>query len=136
MAINSFAGEYRFLSNFYPASVMFEGIIYPSVEHAYQAAKTLDLSQRDQIWSMTAAKAKRFGRKVTLRPDWDEVKIDIMKELLVDKFQHPHLRDWLRATGTEELTEGNWWGDTFWGVCQGKGENMLGKLLMEVRQEL
>jgi ribA/ribD-fused uncharacterized protein len=134
--IESFSGQYRFLSNFFPTPVFFEGLHYPSVEHAFQAAKTLDNDLRIQVMSTsTAGEAKRIGRTLPIRSDWETIKIDIMLTLLREKFQNSILRQALLATGNAELIEGNWWGDTFWGVCRGQGENHLGKLLMEVRNE-
>lgn len=135
--IDSFTGEHRFLSNFWPAEVELDGIIFPSVEHAYVAAKTLDPEVRAEIRLVnTAGQVKRFGRKLVLRPDWDEVKLSVMEDLVRQKFQHPELAKLLLATGDEELVEGNTWGDTFWGECFGSGANHLGKILMKVRDEL
>lgn len=132
--INSFKGQYAFLSNFHPAEVELDGVIYPSVEAAYQAAKTFDQERRKLFRTMTGAQAKKEGRKNVMRPDWDSVKLLIMTNLVKDKFiRNPELKEKLLATGDEELVEGNWWGDTFWGVCKGKGENHLGKILMKVR---
>jgi ribA/ribD-fused uncharacterized protein len=116
--------------------VEFEGMVYPSVEHAYQAAKTKNLSERVVFQSpdLTAGKAKRLGSKLVLRDDWEEVKISIMKELNFKKFsENESLREKLLATGIKEIVEGNNWGDTFWGVCKGVGENNMGKILMRVR---
>jgi ribA/ribD-fused uncharacterized protein len=135
--IESFHGEYRFLSNFWPAIVEMDGIIYPTVEHAYQAAKTFDQSARLKIQALREpGNAKRAGRRVSLRPDWEAVKLDVMLSLLRSKFTEKSLADKLLATGEYELLEGNEWGDTFWGVCRGIGHNHLGKLLMQVRKEL
>jgi hypothetical protein len=136
--IGEFKGAYRFLSNFWNATVHYEGTDYKSVEHAFQAAKTLLPSERAWVWSaQTASEAKKRGRQVALRPDWEQVKLDVMEALVRDKFsRHPHLRDQLLATGTHELVEGNWWNDTFWGVCRGTGYNHLGRILMKVRAEL
>lgn len=136
--IRSFTGAYLFLSNFSPAPIQYEEIGYPSVEHAYQAAKTLDPLQRRAIAARPYARqAKRAGRGVTLRPDWDTVKLDVMRTLLAEKFKvGTELAARLRATGDTELVEGNWWGDRFWGVCHGEGENWLGRLLMERRDVL
>lgn len=135
--IESFQGQYRFLSNFYPAAVELDGLLYRSVEHAYQAAKTNDKAERDRIRSCEKPwQAKRLGRTVTLRGDWEEIKLDVMFRLLRDKFSQSHLRDLLMATGDARLIEGNDWGDTFWGVAWGRGHNHLGKLLMQVRDEL
>ncbi len=132
--IDSFHGAYRFLSNFWPAPVVLDGVTYPTVEHAYVAAKTLDTDIRQQIAAIEKpGDVKRFGRKLTLRPDWEEVKLDVMTDLVGQKFTDPDLRAKLDATGDTDLVEGNTWGDTFWGVCRGKGENHLGKILMAVR---
>ena len=106
--IEKFEGEYRFLSNFHYCDVTLDGEVYDSLEHAYQAAKTTDPMERLKIRTYSSpGAAKKIGRTVTLRQDWDE-----------------------------ELIEGNWWGDTYWGVCNGVGENHLGKLLMKIREEL
>lgn len=135
--IDSFKGENRFLSNFWPAEVQLDGATYPSVEHAYVAAKTLDPKLREVAQSLpTAGDVKRFGKKLKLRADWDDVKLDVMRDLVRQKFQHAELRDKLRATGDQPLVEGNTWGDRFWGVCRGEGENHLGRILMEVRAEM
>ena len=135
--INEFRGQYRFLSNFYPCLIEFEGNVYISVEHAFQAAKTLDEDWRESIfWARTPSDAKRIGRKVPLREDWEEIKLSVMENLLRQKFNIFDFKSALLATGDEELIEGNWWGDTFWGVCNGQGENHLGKLLMKIRSEI
>ena len=133
--IDTFDGEYRFLSNFYSVIIEMDGKSYPSVEHAYQAAKTTDKDQRTIFASnITAGRAKRMGSKLNLRSDWNDVKINIMKSLIFYKFsKHLNLQKLLLDTGTAHLVEGNGWGDTFWGVCKGKGENHLGKILMDVR---
>lgn len=134
--ISSFTGEFRFLSNFWPAEVSLDGEVYPSVEHAYQAAKTINTAQRAAI---RVAKgpgiAKRLGKTVTLRSDWNTVRLTVMRDLLKQKFSDPNLRQRLLATHDEELVEGNQWGDQFWGVARGRGQNHLGRLLMEVRKE-
>jgi N-glycosidase YbiA len=134
--IESFQGEHRFLSNFWPVEVQLDGIAYPSVEHAYVASKTLDLVARRDIPNMAAGAAKRYGRKLRLRSDWNDVRLGVMAKLVLQKFQVPELAAKLRATGSTELVEGNTWGDTFWGVCDGVGQNNLGKILMAVRAEL
>lgn len=135
--IDSFKGKYNFLSNFWPAQVHYDGITYPTVEHAYQAAKTTDLPMRKAILTCLKAKdAKEAGQLMPLRKDWEEVKVHIMYQLVRDKFRDHGLAEQLLNTGDAELIEGNWWGDMFWGVCNGKGENNLGKILMRVREEL
>lgn len=135
--ILSFSGVHRFLSNFHQCVVVLDGIKYPSVEHAYQAAKTLDLLIRNEILLCpTPAAAKRMGKLFAIRPDWDQVKLGIMEDLLKQKFEHQNLKLALLATEDQEIIEGNYWNDTFWGVCKGKGANHLGRLLMKVREEL
>ena len=136
--IAQFKGEYRFLSNFYPVAVEFEGIMYPTVEHAYQSAKTLDMNERKRIAALpTPSDAKREGRKLKLREDWETVKSDVMERCVRYKFTHDaELRERLLATGDAILEEGNDWGDRVWGVVNGVGENRLGKILMKVREEL
>lgn len=135
--IHSFQGPHRFLSNFWAASVEFEGQIYPSVEHAYQAAKTLNPNYRDQIrQAPTPSKAKQIGAHVPLRMDWEQRKLSIMRDLLQKKFKNKKLAHLLSATGSANLVEGNTWGDYFWGVCDGFGENHLGILLMEIRAKI
>ncbi len=137
MTISKFQGEHRFLSNFHPVEVTMDGQLYLSTEHAYQAAKTTNLATRTMIArTFNPGKAKRLGRLAALRPDWEEVKLEVMLDLLRKKFAHPKLRTKLLATGTEQLVEGNTWGDTFWGVCDGMGDNHLGRLLMQVRDEI
>lgn len=136
--IDCFDGEYAFLSNFYDSPIEKDGIIYPTNEHFFQAMKTLDNEERKRIAAAeTPGKAKRMGRSVKLRPDWEQSKIQIMKEGLTLKFLcHKDLAEKLVATGDVWLIEGNWWGDTYWGVCNGVGHNMLGNLLMEIRRDL
>lgn len=127
--------EHRFLSNFWPAPVVLDGLTYPTVEHAYQAAKTLDAYQRDLIRGLPKpGYAKRAGSKVPLRPDWFEVRLPTMQHLLSQKFAAgSRLAGLLERTDDLPLSEGNHWGDTFWGMCDGQGENHLGRLLMEIR---
>ena len=135
--ISEFQGEYRFLSNFYPSSIVYGGAVWPTVEHAYQAYKTLNLTKRDEIRNAsTPGKAKRLGRTVKLRPDWEQKKTALMLVLLHEKFKYDTLLGKrLAATGERLLIEGNNWNDTFWGVCGGRGMNVLGSLLMLVRAE-
>lgn len=132
--IDSFSGQYSWLSNFYLCTILFEGHVYPSVEHAFQAAKAHP-SQRAPFTNpcVTPGYAKKMGRAIVLPGAWDSVRISVMRLLLEDKFRHYGLRQALLETGDATLVEGNTWGDTFWGVCRGKGGNMLGRLLMERR---
>lgn len=143
--IDSFKNQYAFLSNFYQVSITYEGIMYGSVEHAYQASKSFDDKYRKMIATIPGNKAgltKQFGNNVKLRPDWEKVKIDIMEKLLYKKFMYLHLRYLLLLTKDEDLEEGNHWHDNFWGNCSCKkckdipGQNILGKLLMKIRKEL
>ena len=135
--IGPFKNEYEFLSNFYPSIIFYDGFIYPTVEHAFQASKTMDYDLRLKIClAETPEKAKKIGRIVKLRPYWHEIKIVIMKDLVIKKFVIPELRMKLIETKDEELVEKNWWNDVFWGVCNGVGENNLGKILMEVRNNI
>lgn len=125
------------LSNFAPCDVRLDDVTYPNVEAAYQAAKTLIPEERQKILAATTpGEAKRLGKTVTLRPDWDEVKVEIMKGLLEQKFAQPKYRDFLRSTGRGNLVEGNTWGDAFWGTVNGAGQNQLGLLLMGIRSRL
>jgi N-glycosidase YbiA len=134
--IDSFNGIYRFLSNFYSCRIMFEGQRYHSVEAAYQAAKTLDTDARQMFEDILPSEAKRMGKLLKLRSDWEDAKLGIMEQLVEQKFQDPFLRSALLDTGEEELVEGNYWNDTFWGVCNGSGANYLGQILMAVRQRI
>jgi ribA/ribD-fused uncharacterized protein len=134
--ITEFEREYRWLSNFWPAPVVYDGVRYDSVEHAYVAAKTDQPELRLPLQRMNPGAAKRYGRTLPLRKGWDDMRIDVMRSLLLQKFVSGYLREDLLATGNQFLIEGNTWGDTFWGVCKGVGENHLGKLLMEIREKL
>lgn len=137
--ITSFQGDARFLSNFWPCKIHFAGRVFPSVEHAYVACKSEDPKFHLLVCNTTRpGDAKRLGRKVVLRPNWELVKVPFMRGFIWQKFSslHPNLVERLLATGDALLIEGNTWGDTFWGVCNGVGQNHLGKLLMERRKEL
>lgn len=137
MIIDKFTGKYKFLSNFYLIPIEYEGVIYRSVEHAFQAAKTLDSKQRNIFRQcVTPADAKYCGRLIKLRDDWENVKDDIMYELVKQKFNNIELKDKLVATGNNLIIEGNNHGDCYWGVCNNVGENHLGRILMRVRNEI
>lgn len=111
---------------------------YPTVEHAYQAQKTLNKTIRLAVARIgSAGAAKKFGRLIDLRPDWELVKVPIMRELIRLKFPVGGcLSEELLATYPCVLVEGNTWGDIFWGICEGRGTNHLGRLLMERRAQL
>ena len=138
--IEGFSGDFRWLSNFWQASVVYKGVWYESTETAYQAAKTLDLELRKQFQSgagITCGQAKRLGQKLDLRSDWEDVKKQVMYDVCMDKFtRHAELRELLLMTGNAYLEETNHWNDTYWGVCNGEGENHLGRTLMRIRDEL
>lgn len=135
--ILAFRGPYFFLSNFSGHPTVHAGVRYPTVEHAYQAAKTDDSAARGRIAAArTPGEAKEIGRTVRLRDGWDQQRLDVMLDLLRGKFADPDLADRLLATRERSLVEGNDWGDTFWGVCGGHGANHLGRLLEQVRTEL
>lgn len=136
--ITSFTGQYYFLSNFYYWPIVYNGLVYKTNEHAYQAQKTLDIYYRELIRTCDKpGRAKYLGRNIILRPDWEEIKVIIMKKLLELKFTtNNKMGEMLLNTIPEELIEGNYWNDTFWGICNNKGLNHLGKLLMQRRNEL
>jgi ribA/ribD-fused uncharacterized protein len=138
--IKEFQGEFRFLSNFAPSPIVYNGAVYKTGEHLYQALKAAD--EKDHInirFAPHAGAAKKLGKTITVREDWDVIKDDIMKTVVSLKFkQNPKLAAKLLATGDQELQEGNWWGDVHFGISlkTGEGQNVLGKILVEVRSEL
>lgn len=141
--IASFTGEYRFLSNFWPVEIEYEGRVYPSVEHAYQASKCKYEHEREFYCDpeLTASAAKRLGKRLALREDWETVKLDVMCDLITLKFARGSaLAGKLLATRDAILVEGNTWGDTYWGKCKINGvitgHNHLGRILMTVRSLL
>ena len=143
--IDSFRDEHFFLSNFYEAPVEYDGIVYRNNEAAFQAQK-VDVRHRGEIpfadprlqfKDLNPSEAKKLGRRVPLRKDWESVKAGIMKNIVAAKFeQHPELSAALLATGDAYLEEGNTWGDRTWGTVNGKGQNLLGQILMEEREKL
>ena len=139
--INKFEGQYAFLSNYYNSPIVYESIEYPTVEHAFQAAKTLDMTKRYEISRLeTPGAAKRAGRTLNLRKDWEDVKFEVMENCLREKFKDPELLMKLIATKGQFLIEGTTWHDKCWGICTcercgGNGANNLGKLLMKIRDE-
>lgn len=135
--IGTFTGLNRFLSNFYPSPITVRGLQCATVEHAYQMMKFADPTHQALIiMQPTAAAAKREARKLPIRPEWDRNRLQVMGVLLRKKFLIPELRVRLLATDPEQLVEGNYWDDTYWGVCRGVGSNYLGKLLMAIRAEI
>lgn len=135
--IQHFTGQYQFLSNFYRTDVLYLGICFPTAEHAYQWLKMATPEDKRMVLNARGpGDAKRAGRRGKAVANWDTVKFDIMRDVLRAKFRNVTLAKWLLQTGNAELVEGNTWGDVIWGVCDGVGENWLGRLLMEVRTEL
>jgi ribA/ribD-fused uncharacterized protein len=135
--INEFRGKNYFLSNFFPIPVIYEGIQYQNNEAAFQSAKVLDKSIREKFSNLDPSSAKRKGRHVQLRRDWEKVKFDVMYDIVKAKFsQNEDLKQKLINTSDQYLEEGNTWGDKIWGTVSGVGQNNLGKILMKVREEL
>lgn len=137
--IKEFRGPYRFLSNFFPCTMEYKGEVYRSSEHAFQSAKFDDPELKKIIRTQEKpSEAKRIARVMDKekRKDWGSIRVDVMREVLKIKFAKQGFRDQLLATGDQELQECNTWGDKFWGICDGEGSNWLGKLLMEIREDI
>lgn len=143
--ITRFTRENGVFSNFYPANVIYENIEFPTVEHGFVAAKSYNKLFWKEISEMpanSAGLAKRKGRKINLRSDWDLIKLKVMRELLEQKFRQAKFKEKLLSTGDVQIIEGNCWHDNYWGDCYCKkcknikGQNHLGKLLMKIREEL
>ncbi|MCK9442220.1 MAG: NADAR family protein [Methanothrix sp.] len=135
--IGPFKNQYEFLSNFSSSVIFYDGFTYPTVEHAFQASKSMNYAIRKSISeAKTPGNAKSIGRHLELRPYWHNIKIAIMTDLVAKKFAIRELQIKLLDTGNEELVEKNWWNDVFWGVCNGIGENNLGKILMNIRENI
>lgn len=132
--INEFRGTTRWLSNFEYVDIEYEGVVYPTTENAYQASKTHSKRIKQVFTKITPREAQELGQNILMREDWEDVKLKVMEDITAIKFSIIPYKTKLRLTGNEELVEGNHWGDTFWGVCDGKGENNLGKILMRVRE--
>lgn len=136
VVISEFRKRYFFLSNFYHAPIYHDGIRFTHNEHAFQASKTFSRKTRIAISKIAECHAaKAFGRSIDpLRPDWEEIKEEVMFQICLTKFvSHPELRKRLINTGNAILKEGNNWGDKYWGVVEGKGRNALGMILMKIR---
>lgn len=137
MKIDSFRDKYFFLSNFYEASITYNELTYRNNEAAFQAQKCINPKDREAFTNLNPSEAKRKGRKVALRRDWEQVKISIMAEIVKAKFeQNKDLAQMLLDTNDAYLEEGNNWGDRIWGTVNGQGANNLGIILMNVREEL
>lgn len=143
MTITTFKNKYSFLSNFSPINIKINGAVWPTSEHMYMACKTTDPAIQEQIRkAYTPGYAKKLGRQLTLHPDWEQIKDLAMLRVLRAKFKYnKEHHKLLLATGNKQLIEGNYWHDNYWGSCMckrcgNKGKNMLGQLLMQVRNEL
>lgn len=138
--IREFQNEFRWLSNFTPVKIVLDGVEFQSVEHAYMSAKSDDVEWKKFCSNPNnkAGDVKRQSRSIKLKPDWDGIKVNVMRECLIQKFTQEPFRTKLIKTGREHIQEGNMWNDKFWGVClkTNKGENNLGKLIMSVRDTL
>lgn len=137
--ICQFRDDYYFMSNFYPFKLIYNGIEYQNTEAAFQAQKCKYLPERNQFSKLSPSEAKRLGRRIELRPDWEQVKDGIMFDIVLTKFSSDeYLAYKLLETGEEVLMEGNTWNDTYWGVDLDtmEGKNKLGLILMKVRDVL
>jgi hypothetical protein len=134
--IDGFFGDYRWLSNFHLCDVKYEKDLYVSSENAFQAAKEIK-EYRKRFFYCSPSEAKRMGRVVKLPENWNILRVLVMKDILFDKFnRNLDLKEKLIKTGDARLVEGNWWNDTYWGVCNGVGHNVLGNIIMEIRRDL
>lgn len=140
--VHEFRGKYHFLSNFYVTPVMYKDTLYPSSEHAYMSAKSTD-----PVWksycsnnNISPGNVKRESKHIKLVDNWDRIKLIVMEDVLRSKFENVHMKKLLLETGNQNLQEGNYWNDKFWGVdlkeSPNMGENNLGRLLMKIRDEL
>jgi ribA/ribD-fused uncharacterized protein len=136
MDVESFTGEFFFLSNMYPCRVVVDGMAYPSVENAFQAMKTDNREDRVTFQSCKPKEARRLGRKLKLRDEWEMKKLGLMEALVRYKFTVYGDLTWALTQIDGEIVEGNCWHDTFWGKCDGVGENFLGKILMDIRDDV
>jgi ribA/ribD-fused uncharacterized protein len=135
--IKGFFEEYRFLSNFHVCDIYYDGLLYPSTENAYQAAKHKDVDVKKKFTLITPAESKKLNRTLQLSPEeiaeFDGTKTMVMGELTYIKYKDQKLKELLLETGHRYLEETNYWNDTFWGVCNGVGRNYLGRILMTQR---
>lgn len=139
--VMGFRNQFRWLSNFQSGPVYLDGEPYPTVEHAYQAAKTNNVFQRRDIAKLASpGEAKKAGRRLEIRTDWESAKVAVMDNLLRQKFSDRKYGDRLKGTGTRPLVELNTWGDVFWGQVESQGalqgQNTLGRLLENIRGDL
>lgn len=131
-----FRDKYWFLSNFYPVEIECAGLKFKCVESAFQAYKCANIEDRKLFVNLNGAEAKKLGRKVPMRKDWEDIKVKVMYRLVMQKFnRNPELLNRLKDI-KGIIVEDNTWNDTFWGMCNGKGRNTLGVILTAVRNEL
>lgn len=132
-----FRNGYWYLSNMYPCEIRVNGLVFTCAEACFQSFKTTDLEERKKFQGINGFEAKKLGKKIKLRSDWNDIRIEVMTRVVKAKFnQHPDLADKLKATDNLMIIEDNTWNDTFWGVCNDKGKNLLGKIIMRVRKYL
>lgn len=140
--ILEFSGENEWLSNHYVGEdpIYYDNIAFPTVEHAYVYAKTIIPEEQEILLAaskvLSAKQMKILGKDITLREDWEEIKVPLMLGFTRQKYLNLTLRQKLLNTEDCLIVEGNWWHDYFWGMCNGKGKNVLGQLIMQVRQEI
>lgn len=141
--VYGFFGPFRFLSNFHVVQIPYNGLVYPSTEAAYMSGKTHNLLTKKALANTktTPSEARKIGRMLELREDWDDIRLQVMEEVNTIKYtqdtpESKLLREMLLVTKPFVLVEANWWNDTFWGECKGVGENNLGKILMKIRESL
>lgn len=134
--IKNFVGNYEFLSNFFPAKIEYEGLIYLNAESAFQAQKEKTKDLRKKYQNMNPMKAKELGETCDKRNGWEEIQDEVMYKIVKAKFsQQPPLRKKLLETEDWQLECNNEYGDIYWGTDNGHGLNKLGKILMQVREE-
>lgn len=142
-----FRKEYTFLSNFafVPKGIIYNNLTFKSVENAYQAAKCKSENEMKQFLDILPTDAKKLGKTVNIREDWDDVKVSVMRDLLKQKFAYPYFRQKLKDTNDRYICEDNSWHDNFWGICHCNKcaslpddvkQNNLGKILMEIRESI
>ena len=139
--IDSFTGYFDFMHNNFQTPVYYEGILYPSVTHAYHAARSTDERTRRAILnSETFQILGNIAIRIEDPPDWQEKKVKIMEQLLRDKFRRSkELQEKLRTTEHRELVmtyQEKKKNNLYWGVVKGKGQNQLGRILMRIRDDL
>ena len=128
--------KYGWLSNMYRCEILWKGRVYKSAETIYQMMKCMYMEDHKKFDDLNGFEAKKLGRHVKIRDDWHEVKIDVMRDVLRAKFNAGEILRRKLIELDEPIVEDNYWNDTFWGVCRGRGKNMLGKLLTELREKL